>query len=100
MDYSSFIEKCILVHENPDYDFSRFERFMKLEEECEFDGVKLSGSKIRAIQRFCENTNVYNRSKVGELINNNVHNFSKVYKIVMDYRIAKGQQEWNHLESS
>lgn len=88
--YNEFVRVATLM-ENPDYDVTRFGCL--LEGKIEFDDELLTTSKWSSIVRFYESTNDYNRSKIADLINTNINNVNKVYKIVLDYDKVKQQQE-------
>ena len=76
------------LFENPDFDPFRFEVFHEWTEGS-IDGFVISEVKHTRILRFYESTNDYNKGKITDLINNNISNFNKVYKIVLDYEKVK-----------
>lgn len=86
--YNDFLYMCEVV-ENPHHDPNRFYNLLLIDSDCIFEGVDINTSVISSIKRFHTNTNEYNRSKISELINNNVNNLGKVHKIVIDYELLK-----------
>ena len=85
----SFTEFIVLL-ENPLYSYGRFDYLMEQTGECIIEGVSISQNTIFKIQKFYNNTNDYNKSKILNLINNNIENVYKVENIINDYETAKG----------
>ena len=88
--YEEF-KRTMGLFENPEFDPFRFERFHEWTEGS-IDGFVISEAKHVKILRFYESTNKYNQGKIMDLINNNISNFDKVYKIVLDYEKVKQQE--------
>lgn len=90
--YNDFVNMCGVLMKHSNLDVSRFDRLIESNGDCDFEGIYIHGSKVSSIKRFYEKTNLYNRTKIVELINNNVSNFEKVHKIVIDYETIKTQK--------
>jgi hypothetical protein len=89
--YEDFIFMCEVLN-SPDFDSSRMERLLESDDIFECDGVSVRGSKLSSIKRFYKHTNEYNKSKISDLINNNIRNIDKVYNLVLEYENIKHQK--------
>ena len=85
----TFLE-FVSIMENPSYLYGRFEYLMEQTDGCIIEGMSISHDTIFRIHKFCNNTNEYNRSKILNLINNNIENVYKVENIINDYENSKG----------
>jgi len=90
--YEDFIFMCKVLDEDS-YDPTRITRLLEMTDDGYIDEVFINRSVISSIRRFYEGTNEYNRSKIANLINNNITNFKKVHQIVIDYELAKSTRE-------
>ena len=70
---------------NRRYCKDRIKRLLESETSYEEDNVVVTLSKICSIRKFFEATNDYNRSKISNLINNDIGNIDKVYNIVLEW---------------
>lgn len=80
----------IVILENSSYSYGRFDYLLEQKDDCIIEGVSISHSMIFKIQKFYNNTNEYNKSKILNLINTNIENVYKVENIITDYENSKG----------
>lgn len=90
--YDDFMRMCEVL-DNPYFDPDRFNVMISSNNGCVIDNISIHRSAINSIRRFYMSTNDYNRSKIAELINNNIRNIKRVHKIVIDYEIVKENYE-------
>ncbi len=86
--YSDFISTVI----NESYSYGMFDYLLEQESDCVIDGVTISGSSITLIRRFYENTNTYNRTKISDMINNNIRNIDRVVNLIREYKRVKSEE--------
>jgi hypothetical protein len=74
---------------SPSYSSTRFDIIIETDGDYEEGDIVVSHSKISSIRNFYNETNDHNRSKMREMINNNVKNIDRVYNMVLEYYKTK-----------
>jgi len=86
--YDDFIQMMEVIT-NPSYSSIRFDTIIESDGDYEENGINVPYSKIASLKRFYESTNDHNRTKIREMINNNIENIERAYNLVLEVEYHK-----------